>query len=75
MDSRNARFLLIVLASVALGAARLAGVRHIAFQAVAHLWVGGLVGAQVARGGDRFLLWVTVALSVLELGAFVFLPR
>jgi len=36
--------LLPILISFVLAALRVAGYRHEAFQAVAHLWVGGLVG-------------------------------
>jgi hypothetical protein len=50
----------IVIVSIALGALRLAGVTHIAFQAAAHLWVAGLLIAGIknigwGRGGKRVL--------------------
>jgi hypothetical protein len=37
--------LAVSVVSLLFGALRLAGVKHIAFQAAAHLWVGGLLGA------------------------------
>lgn len=58
-----------------LGCVRIAGVKHIAFQAAAHLYVGGLLGAYVVsrdspfqdmKASGRRFLWIAVALSVLE---------
>jgi hypothetical protein len=67
----KAHHLVAVLAvSYLLGALRLAGARHEAFQAVAHLWVGGLIGARIAAG-EKECGRIAFALSVLELVAFI----
>ncbi len=58
-----------LLMAVALGALRVLGMKHIAFQAVAHLYVGGLLGAWWV-GRDRWLLWIAVGLSVVEVVCF-----
>lgn len=61
-------FLSIV--SVALAALRIGGFTSSAFQAVAHLWVGGLVGAWLA--GDRpSRLWLALMLSAVEVACFL----
>lgn len=72
------RGVVIVLAAIVLGAMRIIGMKSPSFQAVAHLYVGGLFGAayaaKVHRGTwDHLLLWTGVALSVLELLAFLLL--
>jgi hypothetical protein len=55
----------LVIAAVALGLLRAAGVKSVLFQANAHLFVGGLIGAY-AVGRDKLYLWLAVALSVVE---------
>jgi hypothetical protein len=61
----------LILAAVILGALRLFfGFKSIAFQAMAHLFVGGLFGAYFA-GRQKLLLWLGIGLSVAELAAFL----
>lgn len=62
--------LLIVIALV-LGALRFAGVKTQAYQAIAHCFVGGLIGAYIV-GHDPFMLYLSVGLSVLEVVAFLY---
>lgn len=59
----------LLIASV-LAALRAAGVKDEAFQALAHLYLGGLI---TAYGITRrpFYLWLTVALSVVEVVCFL----
>ena len=70
--------------AAALAGARVAGEKHPAFQAAAHLFVGGLiVYAAVKRDGPLWKFWrwqplaggLAVILSAVELAAFLFLPR
>lgn len=63
--------LLLLLVSLALAVLRIAGLKHGAFQAFAHLWVGGLVGAWLV-GRSPECLWLVVWLSVVELACFLF---
>lgn len=67
--------------AILLGVLRATGITHPAFQAVAHLFVGGLLGAWlVQRKPDNLReavmaninLWTAVALSVLELVCFLY---
>lgn len=57
--------------SLALALMRLLGVTGLAFQAVAHLWVGGLIAARI-RGRDSTgtgCMYLAIALSVVEIVA------
>lgn len=74
----------VLVTAAAFAGARVAGEKGPAFQAFAHLLVGGLcVYAVVRRSGEwwRFWAWQPVAgllafvLSAIELAAFLFLPR
>ena len=60
---------LILITSIILGALRIGGEKGEIFQAVAHLWVGGLFVAGTLR--SRSVLWIAIALSVLELACFL----
>ncbi len=67
----RADLILIVLA-FALVVMRMMGVKHEAFQAVAHLFVGGLFGAWlVSRPTHGVYLWVALALPGVELLCFL----
>lgn len=65
--------------SIVLAVLRIAGIHTAAYQAAAHLFVGALIGAFVIQwdrdgwGGyhQRLNLWLTVALSVVEVACFV----
>ena len=81
MTTTNAIRLGWLAVGFALAWLRLAGVHHPAFQALAHLAVGGWLGAW-AMGlavRDRCTLdvrpgyygWLALALSLIELGAFL----
>ncbi len=62
---------LIGVSAVALAGIRILGDRSSAFQAVAHLFVGGLFGAWLEGGRSaRPLLWTALLLSVVELACF-----
>jgi hypothetical protein len=52
-----------------LAAIRAVGVKHEAFQAVAHLWVGGLLGAWIATR-SWFYLRLALTLSAIEVVCF-----
>lgn len=55
---------------------RIAGLRSEAFQALAHLYVGGLLGAYFQdRQGAKDCLVVAIVLSVVELACFLLLSR
>jgi 1,4-dihydroxy-2-naphthoate octaprenyltransferase len=74
-EAQIARAVLIVLIAVVLGGLRIVGVKHEAFQAVAHLYVGFLFGVGAATyvegNTDRGCLWLAIGLSVLELVCFL----
>jgi hypothetical protein len=73
---------LLALVSVVLASLRVGGLTSEAFQAVAHLWVGGLFAAGYVQysatwGTDRrndamLKIWLGVGLSVIELACFLF---
>lgn len=65
------RAVLLVVAAVGLGVARAGGVTHPAFQAAAHVYVGGLLGAWLV-GRRPLLLWLAGGLSVLEVACAVY---
>ncbi len=60
---------LILITSIILGALRIGGEKGEFFQAVAHIWVGGLFVLGTLR--SRSVLWIAIALSVLELACFL----
>jgi uncharacterized membrane protein len=65
----------IILPSAALALIRLSGHKSQAYQAVAHLWVGGLCGAWWIER-TPMLLHAIVVLSIVEVMCFfVFHPR
>lgn len=65
------RYSLVTLA-VVIAFARLTGFRGEAYQALAHAFVGAMIGCAALLGwrAGRFYLWVVVALSVVEVIAF-----
>ncbi len=65
------RYVLAVIAII-LAAIRIGGVTHIAYQAAAHLFVGGLIAAGVVKGrrAGRYEIALAVALSVVEVLVF-----
>lgn len=77
------RFLLIV-ATTAIGAARAEGLKALWFQAIAHLFVGGLFGAwfasqrvkyfesldTIAMSRDPFYFFFALVLTIVEVACF-----
>lgn len=64
--------LLLSLASIALGAARVCGAKSILFQGIAHIFVGGLFGAWLGNRparGDCLVL--ALVLTALEIACFL----
>src|SRR4051794_8483267 len=65
----------LVIVALALGGLRIVGVKTEAFKALAHVYVGGLIGYYTATALDGvpnyLVLWVAVGLSVLETVAFL----
>lgn len=62
---------LIVILSALLAYFRVRGYKSQFFQAIAHLWVGGLFAIGI-WGGGRVELWCAVALTVVETICFLF---
>lgn len=60
----------VILISVLFAAVRIAGHKSEAFQAIAHLWVGGLCGA-FALGRYWLYGWLVIILSIIEVACFV----
>jgi hypothetical protein len=75
---------ILILVSIVLAVMRIGGVKGESFQAVAHLWVGGLFAS---GGTEHYYTWGTgtgssmvkielaVVLSLVELACFLFLPH
>lgn len=62
-----ARWIILAVATVAIALLRILGVRHPAYQAVAHLFVGGLAGAWLIDR-DRFYavaFWLLCAVEIV----------
>ncbi len=74
------RYSWIYVVAVILAGIRIAGHKSQSFQAAAHLFVGGLLGAAISelcRGGDGWKfgaaneLAVAIALSIVEVACFI----
>ena len=63
----------IIVFAALLGVLRIVGVKHLIFQATAHLFVGGLFGAWLKDRKDRILLITAIVLSMVELLCFLLL--
>lgn len=64
---------LIFLIAVAVGLLRITGLKHIAFQAVAHLFLGSLLTTSYWKWKDKigqFCFYTAIALSILEVACF-----
>lgn len=57
--------------SFAIAIFRAAGAKHEAFQALAHLWCGGLL-LDWWKYGSRPAKWFVIALSVVEVSMFLY---
>lgn len=73
-----------VIIAIVLGTLRIIGVKHIAFQAIAHLYVGGLFTAGYcnwssayteSRKASRLYLFLGIFLSILELTCFIIMRK
>ncbi len=58
-----------LIVSIVLALLRIGGEKGELFQAIAHLWAGGLFVAGVIR--NRPALWIAIALSLVELACFL----
>lgn len=65
--------LMIFMFSVFLGTVRILGQKDEIFQAVAHVWVGGLFAAGIL--GKRWCLLCAVGLTIVEVMCFLMLGR
>lgn len=61
-----------ILLAIVIGSLRVAGVKSELFQAIAHLYVGGLLGCY-AGTSHEFWLYLAWILSLLELVCFLVL--
>ena len=68
MKAKLFLFLLALSVSIILGVLRVVGEKGESFQAIAHLWVGGLFVAGIRH---RPVLWIAIALSLVELFCFL----
>lgn len=64
-------FPLAVLFSCLVGALRIGGMTHPSYQAVAHVWVGMLLGIAIAKWDSRYG-WLFAALCFVEVTMAVF---
>jgi len=62
----------ILLFALVIAVLRVLGMHNAAYQAVAHLFVGGLAGAWYV-GRDKLILTIAILLSVVELACAIFL--
>lgn len=64
---------LIFLLAVVIGMLRVLGIKHIAFQAVAHLFLGSLLTTSYWKWKDKigqFCFYTAIVLSILEVICF-----
>jgi len=65
---------ILIIVSVVLAGLRIGGMTHPTFQALAHLFVGGLLTDGCVRR-QWVEIGLGVALSAVELACFIFLPH
>jgi hypothetical protein len=58
---------ILLFTSIILGLLRVLGVQHIAFQAAAHMWCGGLLVASIYSPERWFYILLLIALCIVEL--------
>lgn len=68
-------FITCVAVAVVLAVLRMAGFASAFFQAIAHVFVGGLFAAWIADRQNRKYLALGIALTVVEVGCFLILGR
>lgn len=68
---KNITFIANVLIGVALAILRIAGVKHEAFQAVAHLCVGGYYTVWITDRSKKQYLYLALILTAIELACFL----
>lgn len=64
-------YFVLIFISILLGGIRVAGVTHIAFQALAHLFVGVLFGGWLVNK-DKRLIVLLILLTLLETVCFFY---
>lgn len=63
---------IFILISLFLALARVAGLQGQAFQAVAHMWMGFLIGVAIySRVNRTWSIWLIITLSVVEVICFL----
>lgn len=62
---------ILLIATTVLALLRMAGVTHIAFQAIAHVFVGGLIGAWLADRKNVLCARLALSLTAVEVACFV----
>jgi hypothetical protein len=70
VDGSSPRLASVILVSIVFAFLRIYGYTSEAFQAMAHLWVGGLIALYMVRR-QRGVLFVIVALSIVETICFI----
>lgn len=71
MTAEAAVACLLTAAALVLAGLRISGVKGQFFQAVAHVFTGGLAGAWLAGGHDPLFAWLFVGLCVVEVACAV----
>jgi hypothetical protein len=61
--------IIIILISIGMGLARILGIKGEIFQALAHIWIGGLICACVIKPSES-IIFQTIGLIVVELVCF-----
>jgi hypothetical protein len=64
----------LLLAAVALSICRFRGCRNASYQAVAHLYTGGLIGAWLVSWHAHYA-WLWIGLTIVEGTAFLWFRR
>ena len=64
--------ILLILQSIIIALCRIFGMKGKIFQAVSHLWIGGLIGAAIINHSSLLIAQI-VGLSVVELLCFFLL--
>lgn len=68
-------FIACLAVAVVLALLRMAGYASEFFQAIAHVFVGGLFAAWIADRRNRKYLYLGIGLTVVEVGCFLILGR
>jgi hypothetical protein len=74
-NRERVRLAVVVAVTLAVVALRVSGETGGMFQAFAHLWVGGLLGAWIACETPRYNLVLVALLGLTELAMFFIIDR